>query len=85
MMHYKCIHPSSLISCDYISYGKYENSISLKPAQNKIKENRSAKKSEKVNLAILYRNGLDPEKQTITQELYGQMLPGDQVWMKEKS
>ena len=33
-----------------------------------------------VNLAILYRNELDFEKQTITQELYSQKLLGDQVW-----
>ena len=36
--------------------------------------------SGKVNSKILYRNELDPEKQTITQELYGLKLPGDQVW-----
>ena len=28
--------------------------------------------SRKVNPAILYMNGLDPKKQIITQELYGQ-------------
>ena len=39
--------------------------------------------SGKVNLAILYRNELDPEKQTITQELYGQNTPKDQVWKKK--
>ena len=34
----------------------------------------------KVNSTILYRNELDPEKQTITQELYGLKLPWDQLW-----
>ena len=38
------------------------------------KGNRSVGESEKVNPVILYRNELDPEKQTITRELYGQML-----------
>ena len=37
-------------------------------------------KSGKANLVIVYRNELDPEKQIITQELYGLKLPGDQVW-----
>ena len=46
---------------------------------NKVKGNRSVGKSGKVNSAILYRNELCPEKQTITQELYGQEFPGDQV------
>ena len=36
-------------------------------------------RSEKVNLAFLYRNKLDLEQQTITRELNGQELPGDQV------
>ena len=31
--------------------------------------------SGKVNLAILYRNELNPKKQTITQKLYGQNTP----------
>ena len=31
--------------------------------------------SGKVNPTTLYRNELDPEKQTITQELYGQNTP----------
>ena len=34
----------------------------------------------KVNPAILYRKELDPEKQTITHELDGLKLLGDQVW-----
>ena len=49
------------------------------------KGNRLVGESGKVNLVILYRNELDPEKMTITQELYGQMLLRDQVWMKNKS
>ena len=48
--------------------------------RNEIKGNRSVGKSRKVNLSILYRNELGPEKQTITQELYDLKLPGDQVW-----
>ena len=43
----------------------------------RFKGNRLLGESGKVNPAILYRNELNPEKQTITQELYGQMLPGD--------
>ena len=53
--------------------------------RNEIKENRSVREPGKVNPAILYRNELDPKKQTITQKLYGLKLPGDQVWMKYKS
>ena len=33
----------------------------------------------------MYKNKFDPKKQTITQELYGQMLSRDQVWIKDKS
>ena len=39
-------------------------------------------RSGKVNPTFLYRNELDPKKQTITQELNGQELPGDQVTEK---
>ena len=46
---------------------------------NKVKGNRSVGESEKVNPTILYSNELDPKKQTITQELYGLKLAGDQV------
>ena len=46
---------------------------------NKTKGNRSVGKLGKVNPTILYRNKLDLEKQTITQELYGLKLPRDQV------
>ena len=48
--------------------------------KNEVKENRSVEKLGKVNPIILYRNKLDPKKQTIIQELYGLKLPGDQVW-----
>ena len=37
-------------------------------------------KSGKVNPAILYKNELNPEKQTITHKLYGLKLPRGQVW-----
>ena len=39
----------------------------------------------KVNPTFLYRNELSPEKQTITEESYGQELPRDQAWKKNKS
>ena len=45
--------------------------------RNEFKGNRSMEESGTVNLAILYRNELDFEKQTITQELYSLKLPGD--------
>ena len=48
--------------------------------RNEIKGNRLVGKSGKVNPTILYRNELDPEKQTITQELHGLKLLGNQVW-----
>ena len=47
--------------------------------KNEVKGNRSVEKLGKVNPAILYRNELDPKKQTITQELYGLKLPVDYV------
>ena len=46
----------------------------------KIKGNRLMGRSGKVNPPILYKNELDHEKWTITQELYGKKLLGDQVW-----
>ena len=48
----------------------------------KLRGNRSVGRSGKVNPAFLYRNELDPDKQTITQESKGQELPGDQVMEK---
>ena len=56
------------------------NSILLGPAQNEFKGNRSMGKPGKVNLAILYRNKFNSEKQTVIQELYSLKLPRDQVW-----
>ena len=53
--------------------------------RNEIKGNRLIGKLGKVNSTILYMNELDPDKHTITQELYAQILPGDQVWMKIKA
>ena len=52
----------------------------LSQSWNRVKGNKSVEKLEKANLAILYRNELDLEKQIITQELYGLKLPRDQVW-----
>ena len=60
---------------DYDSQRYDDDSILLKPALKWIKGNRSVGESGKVNLVILYRNELDLEKQTITQELYGQNTP----------
>ena len=53
----------------------------LGQSRNKVKGNRSVGKSEKANPAILYKNELGLDKQTITQELNGLKLPGDQVWL----
>ena len=61
------------------------SSIFFGQPRNKFKGNRSVGRSGKVNPAFLYRNELDLEKQTITQELYGQKLPGDQLWIRNKS
>ena len=44
-------------------------------------QNRLVGKSEKANPVILYKNELGLNKQTITQELNGLKLPGDQVWL----
>ena len=60
-------------------------SIFLGQPRNKVKGNRSVRRSGKVNPAFLYRNRLGAEKQTITQELYGQRLPGNQVWIRIKT
>ena len=47
---------------------------------NEFKGNRSVGEPRKVNSAILYKSEFDPEKQTITVELYVLKLLGDQVW-----
>ena len=47
-----------------------KDSILLGPTLNKVKGNRSMGKSGKVNLAILYRNKLSPEKQTIPKSIW---------------
>ena len=44
--------------------------------QNEFKGNRSVGEPGKVNPAILYKNELDPEKQTIIQKLDGLKLSG---------
>ena len=75
----------SIIIYEHKSYDESKDSILLGLASEWIKGNRSVGELGKVNSAILYRNELDPEKHTIPQELYGQMLPRDQVWMKDKS
>ena len=56
------------------------NSIYLGQPRNKVKGNRLVGEPVKVNPAILYGNNLDPEKQTITQELYRLKLLRDQLW-----
>ena len=56
-----CIHDYMIKDIIMVSYY-------LGQPQNEFKGNKSVGKSRKVNPAILYRNELDPEKQTITQE-----------------
>ena len=82
VMCYACVYMCypKWFSHDYITYKDYMNSIYLDQPRNKVKGNISVEESGKVNPAILYRNWLEPEKQTITQELYGLKLPGDQIW-----
>ena len=65
---------SRIIIYEHKSYNESKDSILLRPAPKWIKRNRWVGESGKVNPAILYRNELNPEKQTITQELYGLQL-----------
>ena len=53
-------------SHDYITYKDYMNFIYLGQPRNKVKENRLVGELGEVNPAILYRNKLNSEKQTIT-------------------
>ena len=66
----------------YKSYVKRNVPLYLGQPWIKVKENRSVERLGKVNPTFLYKNELGPEKQTITQELYGQELLGDQVWKR---
>ena len=65
-----------------------DDSILLWPALEWIKGNRSVWALRKVNLIITYRFELDPEKQTIIQELCGQNTPRglsvEKIMMKVK-